>query len=300
MEIAVKKLEPVKKPDLAEIEETGQRKRSFIHKLYQDPIAWASTIWIVLVIAVAALAPLLTPYSPVSGNVAQRLLTLGSVGHVLGTDEQGRDIVTRILFGGRMTLLMGIAPVAIAAVIGCALGVAAGYFGRVVHAIIMRCLDVFYAFPALVLAIAISAAMGPGVKNTFVALPIVFIAPIARVTESAVKRIKGLEFFEAARASGAGHWMIIRHHVLGNIFRPVFAYGSTLIGISILVASSLSFLGLGVTPPTAEWGNMLGSLKDALFTQPAVAIAPGAMIFLTALSFNLLGDSIQDALDVRS
>ncbi|MDB5085966.1 MAG: dppCch3 [Bacilli bacterium] len=304
MEISIHKTnhkeKDFKRDVMDEIQENTQTRRSFIQKLYSDPVAWGATFWIVLMIGTAVFAPFLTPYSPVSGNIGNRLMPIGTPGHFLGTDEQGRDMITRILFGGRMTLLMGIVPVAAACLVGGALGVIAGYFGKAVQSIIMRCLDVFYAFPALVLAIAISAALGPGVRNTFVSLPIVFIAPIARVTATAVQQIKGLEFFEAARVSGASHWMIIRFHLIRNIFRPVFAYVSTLIGISILVASSLSFLGLGVTPPTAEWGAMLRSLQDALYTQPTVAIAPGVMIFLTALAFNLLSDSIQDALDVRS
>ncbi|WP_274651065.1 ABC transporter permease [Paenibacillus humicola] len=299
-ERSLEEVQDVMPEQAEEMDEGSRSNRSFLRKLYSGPIAWVSSGWIFLVVAAAVFAPLLTPYSPVAGDIADKLMPIGTAGHFLGTDDQGRDLAARIFFGGRITLLMGIVPVAVAGLIGCGLGIAAGYFGKTTGTVIMRCLDVFYAFPALVLAIAISAALGPGISNALVSLPIVFIAPIARITETAVKQVKGLEFFEAARASGAGHWMIIRHHLLSNIFRPVFAYVTTLIGISILIASSLSFLGLGVSPPTAEWGAMLGSLQNALFIVPSVAIPPGIVIFLTALSFNLLSDCIQDALDVRS
>jgi peptide/nickel transport system permease protein len=189
--------------------------------------------------------------------------------------------------------------VLIAALIGGLLGVVAGYFGRILGTVIMRTLDIFYSFPAVLLAIGISAALGQGMANIIIAIAIVFIPPIARIAESAVKGVREAEFIEAARSSGANHFAIIRHHILRNIFSKVFVYSTTQISISLVLASGLSFLGLGVSPPTPEWGIMLNNLKQQIFIDPVVAIIPGVFIFLTALTINLVSDGLRDALEVQ-
>lgn len=268
-------------------------------KLRRDPVAWVTGIFLIATVLAAVAAPLIAPYDPLVGSASQRLLPIGSPGHVLGTDEQGRDMLTRVLYGLRITLLTGIVPVVIAATLGTTLGIIAGFFGHVANTTVMRSLDIFYAFPAVVLAIAISAAMGPGIHNTFIALPIVFVPPIARVVETSVQQVKQADFFTAAVASGAGNLMIIRHHLLGNILRPTLSFVTTLFGVSIIIATGLSFLGLGVTPPTPELGSMLRSLQASLYLQPWVAIVPGFAIFLVVLAFNLLSDSLQDVMDAR-
>ncbi|MFA7248836.1 MAG: ABC transporter permease [Dehalococcoidia bacterium] len=250
-------------------------------------------------IAMSLLAPLLTSYDPAIGAATARLRPIGAPGHLLGTDEQGRDMLTRILYGGRMSLIAGLTPVALATVIGTALGSLSGFLGRWVAAVIMRTMDMFYAFPAVLLAIAISASLGPGLVNQIIALTIIYIAPIARVAEAATRRIVVSEFIEAARLSGASTSRIILTQVLANIFSPIFVYASGLVGLAIVTAASLSFLGLGVRPPTPEWGFMLNALRGAIYMNPWVAALPGLFIFLTSISFNMLADTIRDSLDVR-
>lgn len=251
-----------------------------------------------LVIAAAA-APLLTPYDPLVGQATQRLLPIGTAGHILGTDEQGRDMLARLLYGGRLSLMTGITPVLVATVLGTAIGATAGFVRGYVGALLMRTMDMFYAFPAIMLAIAVAASLGPGVSNSILAISIVFIPPISRVAEAATRKVVFLEYIEAARLSGAGTMRTVVSQVLPNIFNPIFVYASGLVGLSIVIASGLSFLGLGATPPTPEWGFMLNSLRGAIYTQPWVAALPGLLIFATSMSCNLLSDALRDALDIK-
>ncbi len=259
----------------------------------------AGTVLLVLVLASAA-APLLTNEDPLNGTVARRLQSIGTSGHPLGTDEQGRDMFARILYGGRISLLTGILPVAAATVIGTVIGATAGYLGGWVAAALMRTMDMFYAFPALLLAIAISASLGPGVKNAIIAISVVFIAPVSRVALAATRQEVAKEYIEAARLSGASTRQVIAQQLLANIFSTVFVYASGLVGLSILVAAGLSFLGLGARPPSPEWGYMLNSLRGAIYVQPWVAALPGLFIFVAAMSFNLLSDALNEALDIKS
>jgi peptide/nickel transport system permease protein len=165
--------------------------------------------------------------------------------------------------------------------------------------LIMRTVDIFYAFPSILLAIAISGTLGAGLVNAIVSLTIVFIPPIARVTESVTTQVRSLDYVDAARASGAGNFTIIRVHVLSNVLGPVFIYATSLISVSIIIASGLSFLGLGVEPPEPEWGLMLNTLRQSIYVTPWVAALPGVMIFMTSLSFNLLSDGLRSAMDVK-
>jgi peptide/nickel transport system permease protein len=254
---------------------------------------------LLLLAASAIFAPLLTPYDPTVGVPADRLLPIGSSGHWLGTDEQGRDMLTRLLYGGRLSLIAGLAPVLVATVIGTTLGALAGYLKGAIAAVIMRAMDMLYAFPAVLLAIAVSASLGPGLTNVIIAMSVVYIAPLARVAEAATRRVAVSEFIEAARLTGAGTPKILFTQVLANIFSPIFVYASGLVGLSIVIAASLSFLGLGVSPPAAEWGFMLNSLRGTIYVNPWVAALPGLFIFITSISFNMLADSIRDSLDVR-
>ncbi|HWG06980.1 MAG TPA: ABC transporter permease [Beijerinckiaceae bacterium] len=255
---------------------------------------------IIAIILTAVFAPLIAPFDPNKTSMLARLKPFGFKGFALGTDELGRDMLSRLIYGGRMSLLMALIPVAAAATIGGLLGVVAGFLGGGVNMVIMRTMDVFYAFPSVLLAVAISGMMGGGAANGMLALTLVFIPSICRVAESATTQVRGLDFLEAARASGASTWSIIIHHVLGNVLPPIFVYTSSLISVAILLASGLSFLGLGVVPPTAEWGLMLSTLRDAIYTQPAVCALPGVAIFITSLSFNLVSDGLRQAMDVRA
>lgn len=273
--------------------------RMFWDAFYRNRLAFISLIVLLIIIGSSALAPLLAPYDPLTGEVTKRLLPIGTQGHILGTDEQGRDILSRILYGGRLSLFAGVMPVLIAAGIGGFLGVTAGYFGGLLNTVIMRTLDIFYSFPAVLLAIGISSALGQGIGNIIIAIAIVFIPPVARIAESAVKGVRAEEFIEAAKSSGAGSFAIIRYHILMNIFSKIFVYCTTQISISLVLASGLSFLGLGVSPPDPEWGIMLNNLKQQIFINPLVTVIPGAFIFFSALTINLVADGLRDALEAK-
>lgn len=268
-------------------------------RLARDPVSMLCLAVLVAIVAAAILAPWLAPSDPSIGSVVRRLKPIGTPGYPLGTDELGRDMLTRLLWGGRLSLLMGIAPVAMALVIGGTLGTIAGYVGGKTNAVIMRATDVVFAFPSILLAVAIAGALGPGVANTLLALTIVLIPPIVRVSESATTQVRDLDFVEAARATGAGALTIVRVHVLGNVMGPVLVYASSLLSVSIILAAGLSFIGLGARPPTPEWGLMLATLRNAIWSQPLLAALPGALIFVVSLAFNLLSDGLRSAMEVE-
>jgi peptide/nickel transport system permease protein len=253
-----------------------------------------------LIVLAAIAAPLLAPFDPTKTSMLYRMKPVGFRDFLLGTDELGRDMLSRLLWGGRVSLLMGIAPVALAMMIGGFLGVLAGFVGGGVNMAIMRTMDVFYAFPSVLLAVAISGTLGGGMLNGMLALTLVFTPAICRVAESATTQVRALDFVEAARASGAGTLSIIRTHVLGNVLAPVFIYASSLVSVSVLLASGLSFLGLGVAPPTPDWGLMLSTLRTGIYVQPVVCALPGVAIFITSLSFNLVSDGLRRAMDVKA
>ena len=268
-------------------------------RLQRDPVTLIVGALLLAIILSAVFAPLLSPFDAYKESIILRLKPFGFRGHWLGTDELGRDLLTRILYGGRTSLLMGVSPVIVAGLVGGTLGIVAGYAGGWVGGLIMRVMDVFYAFPSVLLAVAISGAMGGGMLNGMIALALVFIPAMCRVAETATTQVRNLDFVEAARATGAGHMMIIRHHLLGNVLAPVLVYMSSLVSVSILLASGLSFLGLGVRPPIPDWGLMLSTLRQAIYVQPWVCAAPGVAIFLTSMCFNLVSDGLRSAMDVR-
>ncbi len=267
--------------------------------LLRDPVTLVFAGILITILMSTIFADVLAPADPFKTNMVKRLKPIGTPGFLLGADELGRDMLSRLLHGGRLSLVMGISPVALALVIGGMLGLTAGFLGGKTNMAIMRTIDVFYAFPSVLLAIAISGALGAGIVNAIISLTIVFIPPIARVTESVTTQIRNLDYVEAARASGANAFTIIRAHVLSNVAGPVFIYSTSLISVSIILASGLSFLGLGTEPPKPEWGLMLNTLRQSIYVSPWVAALPGAMIFLTSLSFNMLSDGLRTAMDIR-
>ena len=269
------------------------------NRLRYDPVTVFFGLVVLAIILAAVFAPLLAPFDPYKESIIGRLKPLGWKGHWLGTDELGRDILSRLIHGGRVSRLMGVVPVAIATVVGGTLGVVGGFGGRKVNTAIMRTMDVFYAFPSVLLAVAISGAMGGGAMNGMIALSMVFTPAMCRVAETATAQVKNLDFVEAARATGAGTLTILRYHILGNVLGPVFIYASSLVSVGILLASGLSFLGLGVKPPTADWGLMLSTLRQSIYVNPVVCALPGVAILITSVSFNLLSDGIRSAMDVR-
>lgn len=265
----------------------------------REPVALISAAVLLLIVAAAVFAPWLAPADPYKASMLRRLLPIGSPGHLLGTDELGRDMVARLMYGGRLSLLMGIVPVLVAFAIGTSVGVIAGYVGGKLNTVIMRVLDVFYAFPSVLLAVAISGALGSGMSNSLIALTLVFVPQIVRVAESVTTQVRKLDYIEAARMSGASAFSIIRVHVLGNVLGPIFVYATGLLSVSMILGSGLSFLGLGVKPPEPEWGLMLNTLRSAIYGNPLVAALPGAMIFITSIAFNLLADGMRSAMDIR-
>jgi len=188
----------------------------------------------------------------------------------------------------------------VATLIGGGLGVLAGFAGGLINALIMRVMDVFYAFPSVLLAVAISGAMGGGAVNGMIALSLVFIPPLCRVAETATTQVRNLDFVDAAKATGAPLRLVLWHHVLGNVLGPVLIYASSLVSVSIILASGLSFLGLGVTPPEPDWGLMLNALRQAIYVSPLVAAMPGIAILITSISMNMVSDGLRSAMDVRS
>jgi peptide/nickel transport system permease protein len=273
--------------------------QSVLRRLRYDWLTLAFGIAVLAIVIVAIAAPLIAPFDPYQQSIVGRLKPFGWRAHPWGTDELGRDMMSRIIYGGRISLLMGLAPVLIATVVGGMLGVIGGFAGRLANTAIMRTMDIFYAFPSILLAVAISGAMGGGITTGIIALSMVFTPAMCRVAETATAQVKNLDYIEAARASGAGTLTIIRHHVLGNVLGPVFIYASSLVSVSILLASGLSFLGLGVQPPEADWGLMLSTLRQSLYVDPLGCALPGVAIFITSICFNLVSDGVRAAMDVR-
>jgi peptide/nickel transport system permease protein len=268
-------------------------------RFLRDPVAVCCAAILLALILAAIFAPYLDLADPYKGSMIKRLRPIGTEGFPLGTDEQGRDMLARLIYGGRLTLYVGLVPVVLAFFIGTALGVTAGYAGGFINTLIMRVVDIFFAFPSVLLAIAISGALGAGIVNSLVSLTIVFIPPITRVAESVTSSVRALDYVDAARASGAGAFTIVRVHVLGNVLGPVFVYATSLTSVCMILAAGLSFLGIGVKPPEPEWGLMLNTLRTAIYVNPMIAALPGIMIFITSLCLNLLSDGLRSAMNVK-
>jgi peptide/nickel transport system permease protein len=269
-------------------------------RILRDKVSVACAGLLALIFVSALLAPWLGLADPYQGSMIRRLRHIGTAGNLLGTDELGRDMLARLVYGGRLSLVIGIVPVLFAFVIGTSLGLVAGYVGGKLNTAIMRTIDVFYAFPSVLLAIAISGALGAGIVNSIVSLTIVFMPQITRVAESVTTGVRNMDFVEAARASGAGPLTIMRVHMLGNVLGPIFVYTTGLISVSMILAAGLSFLGLGTKPPEPEWGLMLNTLRTAIYVNPWVAALPGVMIFAVSIGFNLLSDGLRSAMDIRN
>lgn len=269
-------------------------------RMLRDPVALLVGAVILALIVIAIAGETLTPGDPYTTSMFKRLRPIGSEGFPLGSDELGRDMLSRLILGTKLSLFMGITPVILAFFIGSAIGIIAGYAGGWLNSLIMRTVDIFYAFPSVLLAIALSGALGAGVGNALLSLTLVFVPQIARIAESVTTQVRTRDYIEAARASGANPLTIIRCHVLGNVLGPIFVFATGLISVSMILASGLSFLGLGVRPPEPEWGLMLNTLRTAIYTQPWVAALPGLMIFITSISFNILADRMRAAMAIRS
>jgi ABC-type dipeptide/oligopeptide/nickel transport system permease subunit len=261
-------------------------------------LAGFGLVVIALLILIAIFAPLLAPYSPTQQDL-YRVLAPPSRVHLLGTDNLGRDLLSRILYGARVSLFVGIVSSLISALIGIPIGLVAGFRGGAIDSVIMRVTDAFLCFPPLIFILAMSAALGPGLQNVMLSFALFGWTVFARITRGQVLLVRELPFVEAARSVGLPATRIMFRHILPNIFAPILVAITIGIGTAILVESGVSFLGLGVQPPTASWGKELRVGFTYLEAAPLFSIAPGVMISLAIISFNFVGDGLRDALDPR-
>jgi peptide/nickel transport system permease protein len=284
------------------VKAAAPRRSSFwgdtLHRVVRNRAAVAGGIVVAVFFVVALFAPLLAPADPLKGRLGARLQA-PSTAHWLGTDELGRDVLSRVLYGARITVRIQLAAVGLALAVGAALGLIAGYVGRWVDQLIMRFMDILMAFPGIFLALAIIAALGTGLGNVIIAAGIFLVPQFARVVRASVLTLKDMEFVQAARALGQGDLPIIVRYLLPNSLAPIIVQTSLRMATVLLTASGLSFLGLGVQPPSPEWGAMLSNARSYMITAPHVAMIPGLAIALVVLGFNLLGDGLRDSLDPR-
>lgn len=283
---------------LAEVPPKVNEFRRVIRIMFSRGVVVFGIVVVLLLVILAIFAPLIAPYNPYQQNL-DIALESPSTAHWLGTDQLGRDLLSRIIYGTRVSLMIGIVAVGIAAVIGTVLGLVAGYFGAWIDNIIMRFIDSLMAVPPLVLAIGITTALGGGLTNVTVALGIAYMPVYCRLMYGQVVSIKQYEYVIAGKVIGAGHSRIMFNHIFPNSIPPLIVLMTLQIGIAILAEASLSYLGIGIQPPTAAWGAMVNYGYRYLVSNPVFSIAPGIAVLLTVLAFNMVGDGLRDALDPR-
>ncbi len=272
--------------------------RRFMRVMFGRWVVIFGCVIILLLIAAAIFSPLIAPYGPNALDL-RNALQPPSAGHLLGTDEMGRDLLSRIIFGTRIAILVGVVVVLAAGAVGMFLGLVAGYFGGWIEAIIMRCMDALMALPPLVLMLAIAVMLGGGLLNVLVALAVGFMPTYCRLMCGQVLSAKENDYVMAANVIGGGNFRIMFRHLLPNVFPPILVNITLDLGFAILAEASLSFLGIGINPPTATWGAMINGGERYLLTNPLLSVAPGVAIVLVVLAFNLVGDGLRDALDPR-
>ncbi len=271
----------------------------FWRKFKRQPMALAALAFIVLLVVVAVLAPWISPYDAENFFDYDRLNTPPSAAHWFGVDPLGRDIFSRILMGARISLATGFVSVVLGAVVGTALGLIAGFYGGWWDRLIMRMCDVLFAFPGILLAIAVVAILGSSMTNVVVAVSVFSVPAFARLVRGNTLALKNLTYIEATRSIGAGDLTILLRHILPGTLSAIVVYFTMRMGTSIITAASLSFLGMGAQPPTPEWGAMLNEARADMVNAPHVALFPSLAIFFTVLAFNMLGDGLRDALDPK-
>lgn len=271
---------------------------SFFSVFLENKAAVVGGLIILFYIFIAVFAPVLAPYHPHDINLDNKLMP-PSMEHWMGTDDKGRDILSRILYGSRLSMGVGFAAVIFGAFFGITLGLIAGYYGKWIDSVIMRCMDVLLAFPGILLALAIVSALGPSLINVTIAVGAFSVPLFARIVRGSTLEVKQLEYIDAIRSLGAKDGTIIFKHILPNIMSPIIVQGTLRVATAILSAAGLSFLGLGAQPPSSEWGTMLSSGRDFLFSAPYIAIFPGLAIAFLVLGFNIFGDGLRDAFDPR-
>lgn len=270
--------------------------KEFVKRFSRNRIALAGFVIMLILVLVAIFAPYVAPYNPYDSQMPLSLAK-PSMQHLLGCDELGRDLLSRIIFGARISLRVGLEAVAIALTIGIILGALAGYYGGWLDLVIMRIMDIMLAFPSILLAIAFMAVLGRGIQNAIIAIGIVSIPEYARIVRGSVLSVKENDYITAARAIGNSDAGIIFKHILPNVLAPIIVRATLGISSAILDTAALGFLGLGVAPPTAEWGTMLGAGRGYIWDAPHLLTFPGLAITITVLAFNLMGDGLRDALD---
>ena len=280
----------------------AMKKRSQMKDIWKrfrnNKLAMVGLVIVLIIVLSAVFAGILTPYDPASQSFADRL-QLPNLQHLFGTDNYGRDLLTRVLYGGRISLLVSLVGLFIAVGIGSILGATAGYFGGWYETFIMRLMDIIMAIPPTLMAISVSALLGTGVLNTAIAVSVGGIAPSARMLRATVLSIRDQEYVEAARARGSGNLRIIFRQILPNTLSPIIVDSTLRIGTNIMMISGLSFIGLGVQPPTPEWGSILNTGREFITTFWPMITFPGIMIMLTMFGFNVVGDGLRDALDPK-
>ncbi|MFZ5824160.1 MAG: nickel transporter permease [Bacillota bacterium] len=275
----------------------GPRK-GILRRLLGHRAALLGGIIVLIMVVAAILADVVAPYDPIKGKLAD-MLQSPSPAHWLGTDEQGRDILSRIIYGTRISLRIGLISVGISLTFGTLIGALSGYFGGLADLLVMRLIDIMLAFPSILLAIAITAILGPSLTNAMIAVGIVNMPVYARLVRASVLSLKEFDFVVAARAAGGGHTRVLTRHVLPNALAPLIVQSTLSTGTAMLDAAGLSFLGLGAQPPLPEWGAMLSGAQTYIQLAPWVVTFPGLAIMLAVLGFNLLGDGLRDVLDPR-
>jgi len=286
-------------PESVILETKGfSRTQMFYKRLKKNRAAMVGGLLILFFIIVAIVGPSFTVYDPTKVDYSIKLLSPSST-HWLGTDHNGRDIFTRLIHGMSITLYIGFLSVLVGLVIGVPLGIVAGYYGKAVDSIIMRFIDILLAFPGILLAIALVSVLGGNINNVIIAVGIFSIPGFARIVRGSTMAVRTLEYIDAVRALGAGDLRIITLHILPNILSPIIVQATIRIAYAILIASGLSFLGLGAQPPTPEWGAMLSQGRSYMFDHPHVALYPGLAILTVVLAFNIFGDGLRDALDPK-
>ncbi|MEA0555413.1 ABC transporter permease [Lysinibacillus irui] len=280
------------------VNETRKR-NTLLRKLLKNKLASIGLIIVTLMGIIAIFAPLIATHPPNEMLVGKSFLPMNTEGHLLGTDNYGRDLFSRLVYGTRISMIVGIAAVLFGAVFGTLLGLVAGYFGGRIDSIIMRTMDGLFAFPFILLAITLMTVLGQGLVNVIVAIGIANIPGFARLVRGQVLSVKEEEFIEVTHSLGATHRRVIFSHILPNCLAPLIVYGTMSTAGAIISEAALSFLGLGVQPPTASWGSILKDGKDFLVLNPQMATFSGICILLTVLGINLLGDGLRDALDPK-
>lgn len=266
-------------------------------RLKKNPGAMLSLIVIIAIIIVAILAPVIAPYS--YSETGDESFAPPSAEHLLGTDKLGRDELSRLIYGTRQSLVIGLVSVAISAVIGIFIGAIAGYVGGWLDDLLMRILDIYQSIPMMLLCLVLAAILGPSLKNSVIALAVSMIPQFARMMRASILTVREMEYIEASRSINGGTWHILLRHVVPNAISPLIVTITMNVGNAILIGAMLSFVGLGVQPPVPEWGTLISDARNYMRMAPSLAIYPGICIMITVLAFNLLGDGLRDALDPR-